>query len=255
MATLSPGDVDVDRPALSSGPAAVVRRQAADDELSAAVGAGLPVLASLAALVLMLGAALVLAVVSPELGASMATALLGAKTFWHLSRASAFVSYGLLWWSMALGLAITNRLARAWPGGPAVSDLHEYASLLGLAFAAVHALSLLGDHYIGYSLTQILVPFSDAAYRPFEVGLGQIAFYLLIPVTLSSYLRRWIGRRAWRAIHYMSFGLFALALAHGIWSGSDSGAPWAQWAYAASGISLAALTYHRIQVAQRPARS
>jgi DMSO/TMAO reductase YedYZ heme-binding membrane subunit len=155
---------------------------------------------------------------------------------------------------MALGLVITNRMARAWPGGPTVSDLHEYASLLGLAFAAIHALSLLGDHYIGYSLAQLLVPFASTAYRPLEVGLGQLAFYLMIPVSFSFYVRRWIGGRAWRAIHYLSFGLFGLALAHGVWSGSDSGAIWAQWAYAGSGLSLVALTYYRVQVSRRPAR-
>ncbi|MBX0328028.1 hypothetical protein K2Z83_10105 [Oscillochloris sp. ZM17-4] len=232
----------------------MARPPAADDDLTAAAGVALPVLMSLLALVLMLGVALVLAALFPDVGARMATSLLGEKSFWYLTRASAFVSYGLIWWSMALGLAITNRMARAWPGGPTVSDLHEYASLLGLAFAAIHALSLLGDHYIGYSLTQVLVPFASTAYRPLEVGLGQLAFYLMIPVTFTFYVRRWIGGRAWRVIHYLSFGLFGLALAHGVWSGSDSGAIWAQWAYAASGISLVALTYYRVQVSNRPAR-
>jgi predicted ferric reductase len=155
---------------------------------------------------------------------------------------------------MALGLAITNRMARAWPGGPTVSELHEYASILGLVFAAVHALSLLGDRYIGYSMGQILVPFSNTAYRPLWVGLGQIAFYLMIPVTFTFYVRRWIGGRAWRVIHYLSFGLFALALAHGVLSGSDSGAAWAQWAYVASGLSLGGLTAYRIVVIRRPTR-
>jgi predicted ferric reductase len=145
-------------------------------------------------------------------------------------------------------------MARAWPGGPTVSDLHEYASILGLVFAVIHALSLLGDHYIGYSLAQLLVPFASTAYRPFWVGLGQLAFYLMIPVTFTFYVRRWIGGRAWRMIHYLSFGLFALALAHGVLSGSDSGASWVQWAYAASGLSLVALTIYRIQVSRRPAR-
>jgi predicted ferric reductase len=200
-----------------------------------------------------LGGVLALAIIFPDVGASLGATMFGEKTFWYLSRASAFVAYGLIWWSMALGLTITNRMARAWPGGPAVSELHEYASILGLVFAAIHALSLLGDHYIGYSLIDILVPFASAAYRPFWVGLGQLAFYLMLPVTFTFYVRRWIGGRAWRTIHYLSFGLFALALAHGIWSGSDSGVSWVQWAYAASGLSLVALTIYRIRVSRRPA--
>jgi predicted ferric reductase len=252
MTTLSPNDTE--RTTAYAAPADIQRQLIADDDISSVVGVALPVLMSLLALVLMLGGAMVLAIMVPNVGASLNTALLGAKTFWYLTRASAFVAYGLLWWSMASGLAITNRMARAWPGGPTVSNLHEYASILGLAFGTIHALSLLGDHYIGYSLTQILVPFSNAAYQPFWVGLGQVAFYLMIPVTFSFYLRRWIGGRAWRVIHYLSFATFALALAHGIWSGSDSGATWAQWAYLASGISLVVLTIFRIQVSRKPGR-
>src|SRR5919206_3851292 len=82
------------------------------------------------------------------------------KAFWYLSRATAFVGFGLLWLSMALGLSITNKLARLWPGGPAANDLHEYTSLLGLAFGCFHGLILLGDGYSNYSLAQLLLPFA-----------------------------------------------------------------------------------------------
>lgn len=245
---------DVERPQLTDHLAATRRPQsAADDDLTSAVSMALPILVSLLALVLMIGGALMTAVLSPDLGSRLTTTLLGEKTFWYLTRASAFVAYGLLWWSMALGVAISNRMARVWLGGPTVSDLHEYASLLGLAFAAIHTLSLLGDHYIGYSLTEILVPFATQNYRPLWVGMGQIAFYLMIPVTFTFYIRRWIGGKAWRNIHMLSYGLFVLALAHGVFSGSDSGLGWVQLAYLASGLSLAALTYYRIQVRSRTA--
>lgn len=249
----SPSPRDTERAAPRSAPPPPQGRLTAAADISSDLGVALPVLMSLLALVLMLGSALVLSVIFPDVGASLSMAMLGEKTFWYLTRASAFVSYGLLWWSMVLGLTITNRMARAWPGGPTVSDLHEYASILGLLFGAIHALSLLGDHYIGYSLIQILTPFLSGAYQPFWVGLGQVAFYLMIPLTLSFYMRRWIGGRAWRVIHYASFGTFALALAHGIWSGSDSGSVWAQLAYAASGLSMVGLTVHRIQVTRAAA--
>jgi len=67
--------------------------------------------------------------------AGLQTSLSGANphAFWYISRATAFVAFGLLWLSMALGLSITNKLARLWPGGPAATDLHQYTSLLGLA--------------------------------------------------------------------------------------------------------------------------
>src|SRR5512133_3595016 len=93
---------------------------------------------------------------------NMATSLVGTdpKVYWYLSRATAFVSLTVLWLSMALGLGISNKLARLWPGAPAAFALHEYVSLLGLAFALFHALVLLGDHYINFTLAQIFLPFS-----------------------------------------------------------------------------------------------
>jgi predicted ferric reductase len=142
--------------------------------------------------------------------------------FWYLSRASAGVAYVLVWLSMIFGLLITNKLARLWPGGPVAFDLHQYFSLLGLAFALFHALILMGDQYIQYSLIQVLTPFASTAYRPLWVGLGQIGFYLLGIVVLSFYVRRRITPRVWRIVHYISFVVFSLALLHGIKSGTDS---------------------------------
>jgi predicted ferric reductase len=183
--------------------------------------------------------------------AALSTALLGAHSAWYLSRASAFAAYVLLWWSMVLGLLITNQLARVWPSGPVAGDLHEHASLLGLGFGVLHALVLLGDQYIGYSLPQILFPFTNASYRPLWVGLGQIGLYLLALVTLSFYVRRWIGVRTWRLLHFLSFAVFALSLAHGLFSGTDSSAPWVVWMYVGSGLSVVALTVYRVVVSRR----
>src|SRR3972149_1862379 len=50
------------------------------------------------------------------------------KAYWYLSRATAFVSLSLLWLSIALGLGITNKMARLWPGAPAAFAIHEYVS-------------------------------------------------------------------------------------------------------------------------------
>lgn len=187
--------------------------------------------------------------------AALISALFGAHSAWYLSRASAFAAYVLLWWSMVLGLALTNKLARVWPGGPTVNDLHEHASLLGLVFGLLHALVLLGDTYIGYTLPQILIPFAGT-YAPLWVGLGQIGLYLMVLVTVTFYMRRWIGR-AWRSLHYLSFAVFVLALLHGLFSGTDSSAAWALWMYAGTGMSVLGMTIYRVVVARRgsaPAR-
>jgi predicted ferric reductase len=179
--------------------------------------------------------------------ASLGTQLLGVtNVYWYLSRSSAMVGFVLLWASMALGISITNKLARFWPGAPTAFDLHQYVSLLGLGFAVVHVLSLLGDTYIGYDLGALLLPFGSVAYAQFWVGLGQVAFYLLIPVTLSFYARKRLGRGGWRTIHGLSYALFGLTLLHGLFSGSDSAALWTQVLYWFTGVSLLALTAYRL---------
>ncbi len=160
----------------------------------------------------------------PQWAPALSDSLLGAapKAYWYLSRASAMVSFVLLWMSIILGLTLTNKMARIWPGGPVVFDLHQHTSLLGLAAALFHGLILMGDHYIAYSLTTVLTPFASIDYRPFWVGLGQIGFYLLALVGLSFYVRKWMGARLWRVVHYLSFGVFVLALLHGVMSGTDT---------------------------------
>jgi predicted ferric reductase len=154
----------------------------------------------------------------------------------------------LLWLSMALGLGITNKMARIWPGAPAAFAIHEYVSLLGLLFTIFHALVLMGDHYINFSLAEIVVPFTTAGYKPLLVGFGQVGFYVWLLVALSFYVRSKIGPKTWRAIHYISFLCFCMALYHGITSGTDTKMLWAQTYYWVSGASLLFLLVYRIIV-------
>ena len=171
--------------------------------------------------------------------------------FWYLSRATAFVGFGLLWLSMASGLAITNKLARLWPGGPAAADLHEYTSLLGLAFGCLHGVLLTGDSSPTFTLAQVLLPFSTTQYRPVWVGIGQFGLYISLVVALSFYVRRFIGYRVWRLLHYLSFASYVMVLLHGFFSGTDSAALWVRGLYVGSAVSLVALTIYRIVVARR----
>jgi predicted ferric reductase len=168
------------------------------------------------------------------------------KVFWYLSRSTALVSMGILWASMMLGVGITNKMARLWPGAPAAFALHEYLSLLGLGFAAFHGLILLGDHYANFSLSQILVPFTTSNFHPFWVGLGQLGFYTWALVTASFYIRKYIGQGTWRMLHYVSFFTYMAAMFHGISSGTDTSLTWVQGFYWLTGASLLFLFIARV---------
>ena len=121
---------------------------------------------------------------------------------------------------------------------------------MGLAFALFHALILMGDKYINYDLAQVLVPFNSTGYKPVWVGLGQIGFYLLGLVGLSFYVRRRLGNRSWRLIHYLSFLTFMLALLHGIFAGTDSTVLAIRIFYWVTGASLLFLFVYRVLIAK-----
>jgi hypothetical protein len=164
---------------------------------------------------------------------------------WYLSRATGFTAYILLFAAVALGLAIRtrglDRLVARWR----VTDLHIFISLLALGFVILHAASLLWDTFFGYSLSQVLIPFT-APTRTLWTGVGIISAYLLLIVVVSFPLRRCTGYRLWRAIHYSTFGLYVLATAHGVFTGTDSTTAWAEVLYLVPASVVLILTLYRI---------
>lgn len=142
--------------------------------------------------------------------------------YWYISRSSGIAAYFLLWSSVFMGLMITSRTATIWPGGPAAISVHQFSSLFGLALVALHALVLIGDAFISYSFADVLIPFAGTQYEHFWVGIGQTAFYIGLFTSLSWYVRFRIGYSLWRRMHYLTFGMFSMALAHGILVGTDT---------------------------------
>src|SRR5512142_1120607 len=171
-----------------------IEAQAQVPEPQSALGVG-----SLLSLLMAIGlGALGALIIIPNWAPSLTATLVGAdpKAYWYLSRGAGFVALGLLWISMILGLLITDKLHRSWPGAPAAFAIHEYVSLLGLVFVAFHALILIGDQFIKYQLAQILVPFGSINYHPIWVGLGQIGFYAWAIISATFYVRQKIGPKA-----------------------------------------------------------
>jgi predicted ferric reductase len=186
----------------------------------------------------------------------LSESLLGAepKAYWYLSRTSGVVAYLLVWVSVALGVAIKNKMVQAWPGGPTAVDLHQFASLFALAVSVFHALILLGDRYANYTPAQIVTPFAITNPPALWSVLGQIGFYLMLPVAFSFYARRFIGFKLWRLIHYASFVIYILVTAHGLFAGTDTSSPAMLGLYGLTVLSTYFLIVHRILVSVRHPR-
>ena len=184
---------------------------------------------------------------------ALTASLVEGNVCWLLARAGGFVAYGLLWLSVVFGLLMTGKIARHWPGARQTNVVHQSLSLLAVVYTVFHALILLGDRYISFSLLDVLLPFAST-YEPLWVGMGQVGLYLLLIITFSFYVRKRIGAKTWRALHYGSFVLYFLVTAHGLLAGTDATTPWALALYAVTGIITYALTIYRILVVVQPKR-
>lgn len=143
-----------------------------------------------------------------------------SQALWYLSRGSGVVSLVLL--TLVLGLGVVTRDGRTLPGLPrfAVAGVHRTAALLAVGFLAVHVGTAILDPYVPLDWTAAFVPFA-AGYRTFRVGLGALAFDVLLAVVITSLLRRRLGTRAWRAVHWLSYAVWPVALVHGFTTGTD----------------------------------
>ena len=106
-----------------------------------------------------------------------------------------------------------------------IDSLHRNVSLLALAFLVVHILTSVLDSFAPISLTDAVIPFAGA-YRPFWLGLGAVAFDLIIAVIATSLLRARLGYNSWRAVHWLTYASWPIALLHGFGTGSDVKSTW-----------------------------
>jgi methionine sulfoxide reductase heme-binding subunit len=149
----------------------------------------------------------------------------GGSAYWYLTRSTGAVALVLLTLAIALGVVDVRRWsAPQWPRF-IVDSLHRNVSLLAMAFLAVHILTSVLDSFAPISLLDAVVPFAGS-YRPFWLGLGALSFDLLIAVTITSLLRQRLGYGAWRAIHWLTYASWPIALLHGFGTGSDAAATW-----------------------------
>jgi predicted ferric reductase len=169
----------------------------------------------------------------------------GEHTYWFLTRAAGIVAYLLLFASVALGLVMTTDLFPRRLERFRVFDLHRFVAILALIMSIFHALIVLPDSYIGFSLPELFVPFGSP-YRTTWMALGVFSLYLSLVVIGSFYLRPLVPYAAWRLLHYATFAVFAMALAHGAGAGTDTQSMWARDMYAVTGFVVFDLLIIRI---------
>jgi sulfoxide reductase heme-binding subunit YedZ len=146
--------------------------------------------------------------------------LTSSTALWYSSRATGVVSLVLLTAVVVLGIVV-NRQGRL-PGLPRFAGLglHRYLSLLAVGFLVVHVLTAVADPFVSIRLAAAIIPFASA-YQPLWLGLGAVSLDLMAAIIVTSLLRRRIGRRPWRAVHWLAYVSWPVALAHSIGSSGD----------------------------------
>ncbi len=149
---------------------------------------------------------------------------MSSQVLWYTTRGAGAVSLVLLSAVVILGLLARLRFeSRGWPRFLSAA-VHGDLALMTLVFLVLHIVTAVVDPFTHLGLAA-LVPFGSY-YRTLWLGLGAIAFELLIAIVATSLVRRHIGARAWRAIHWLAYASWPVAVLHGIGSGTDSTALW-----------------------------
>ena len=183
---------------------------------------------------------------------SLVLAASNAKALWYLTRGTGVVALVLLTAVLVLGVLGTTRWrTERWPRF-LVAGLHRNLTLFAIAFVVVHVVTTVADGYAPIRLVDAVVPFVSA-YRPIWLGLGALAFDLLLALTLTSLLRARVGLRLWRAVHWLAYAAWPLALVHGLGSGSDSRVGWlAILTLCCAGAVAAAVVVRLLRANARP---
>jgi DMSO/TMAO reductase YedYZ heme-binding membrane subunit len=161
-----------------------------------------------------------------------------STTLWYLTRGSGAVALVLLTGGVVLGiLSSTGARSRRWPRF-AVGAAHRNLTLLSLAFVALHVVTTVADGYAPIGFKDAIVPFASP-YRPLWLGLGTVAVDLLLALAITSYLRQRIGSRTWRAVHWLAYASWPVALVHSLGTGSDARVSWLTGLAVASILAVA----------------
>ena len=164
---------------------------------------------------------------------------------WYLARSGGLVALALLTASTVWGLLMTTRIAGRQVKGRDLADWHRFLAGLAVAFTAVHVGAIMLDGYVSFGLADVLVPFASPVDR-LATAWGVIAMWMLLAVYLTSLARKRMPTRAWRRVHFLSFGLFWFAAVHSLTGGTDAGNPVVGGAMVGAVALVAVLTLMRI---------
>lgn len=176
---------------------------------------------------------------------------LTSPLLWYTARASGIVALMLLTLVMTLGILTATRVGGRQLPRFAVAEIHRRIALLTMLFLVLHIMTTVLDTYVHIGVLAAIIPFTSP-YKTLWVAFGSVAFDLLVAVTVASLLKQRISHAAWRAIHWLSYLSFPIAIVHVLMIGTDTRFAWMLLLVAASiGTVLLAVVW-RLWAHPRP---
>jgi methionine sulfoxide reductase heme-binding subunit len=163
----------------------------------------------------------------------------GSQALWFVSRASGLAV--LAAFSAAVVAGVAGRLglggvrggrpprSQQSPGGRlrlAAGELHRTLALFSVAFLGLHVATAIMDPFVRIGWAAAVLPLASP-YRALAIGLGALAVDLGAAVLVTSLVRRRLGYRAWRAVHWLAYLAWPTAFGHAITAGTDLRIWWA----------------------------
>jgi len=148
-----------------------------------------------------------------------------AHALWYLTRGTGLVALVLVTLSVVIGIASSLRTGGTRTPRFVVGGLHRNVSLLTVAFIVVHVVTTILDAYAPIRLVDAVIPFISS-YRPIWLGLGALAFDIILALVITSLVRVRIGLKTWRGIHWFAYACFPIVVVHALGTGSDASQHW-----------------------------
>lgn len=157
--------------------------------------------------------------------AAAAAAATQPSWYWYATRGLGVTALIVLTVTVVLGIVTAVRWSDEATPAFVTADMHRNLSLIAIVIVIAHVVTTVLDPFAHITVRDVIIPVG-AAYRPVWLGLGVVAFEILLAVIATSLLRDRIGPRLWRLIHWAAYGSWPLAVVHGLGTGSDARAPW-----------------------------
>jgi predicted ferric reductase len=174
-----------------------------------------------------------------------AASLTASKEVWYLMRASGLVAVALLTLTTVGGLLNVRRFTTPRFPRAVTALLHRNMALLTVSFLAAHVATAALDSYVVIGPLAAIVPFTSQWDR-IGVGLGTASIDMMLAVIVSSLVRARLTHRTWRAVHWLAYAVWPLAMIHGYTAGTDSGTRWGEAVYLISLLAVVAAAAWRL---------